>query len=151
MKGLPFAAVFVGVWLASAPLAGRGADPDKDLQGTWIATSIEINGKPAPPDTVKRTRFTFQGEKLLVRHEEHEGKEVEWTYKIVPDKSPKQIDIVSVQSSGTKKTLHGIYEVNGDELKICFENGGKPANRPKKFATNKENEEALIVFKRQKP
>src|SRR5262249_5802478 len=146
MKALSFPAVLVGVWLASAPLAVRGADPDKDLQGTWVATSMEINGKPG---IVKRTRFTFQGEKLLVRHEKDEGKDVEWSYKIEPKKSPRQIDIVSVQSSGREKTLHGIYEVKGDELKLCFENGGKAENRPTKFATNKENEEALIVFKKQ--
>ena len=42
MKASPFAALLVGVWLVSAPLAGRGADPDKKLQGTWIAASMEI-------------------------------------------------------------------------------------------------------------
>ncbi len=147
MKTLPFAAVLVGVWLASAPLAGRGADPDKDLQGTWVAVSIEINGTPAPVYEAKRPRFTFKGEKLLVRHEKDGGKEVEWAYKIDPNKSPKQIDIEFDQTSETKKSLYGIYEAKGDELKVCW--GFTAKNRPTKFATNKEEELVLIVFKKQ--
>ena len=87
----------------------------------------------------------------MLRHEKDDGKEVEWAYKIDPNKSPKHIDIMAVQSSGKKKTLHGIYEVKGDEFKICFENGGNPKSRPTKFGTNKEEELVLIVFKRQKP
>jgi uncharacterized protein (TIGR03067 family) len=151
MNAQSFPAVLVGVWLASAPLAVRGADPDRDLQGTWIATSAEIDGKPVERDMVNKTRFIFQGEKLLIPHETVKGQEVEFTYKIVPDKSPKQIDIVmAFQSSGAKKTMAGIYEVKGDQLKFCYENGGKAENRPTKFATNKD-QEVLIVFKRQKP
>jgi uncharacterized protein (TIGR03067 family) len=107
---------------------------------------MEINGEPAPPKEVEATRFTFKGQKLLYRHSKDQGKEEEGTFKVDPKKSPKQLDVTT-----KNKTLHGIYDVKGDELKLCFENGGNPENRPKKFATNKEEELVLIVFKRQKP
>ena len=140
-----FALVSV-VYLASASAVAHAADPDKDeLQGVWIATSMEINGNPAPAKEVEATRFTFKGQKLLYRNSKDGGKEDEGTFKVDPKKSPKQLDITSKD-----KTLHGIYEVKGDELKICFENGDKAENRPKKFATNKEEELVLIVFKREK-
>lgn len=117
-----------------------------ELQGAWVAASIEFNGKPAPADEVKRTRFTFRGEKLLVRGSKDDGREEEGSYKADRDKSPKQLDITL-----GKKTLAGIYEVKGDQLKVCFENGGNLKNRPSKFATSKEEELVLIMFKKQKP
>jgi uncharacterized protein (TIGR03067 family) len=123
---------------------GRAADPSKDeLQGVRVGASGEVNGKPAPAKEVERIRFTFKGAKLLVRGARDEDKEEESTFKTDPKKSPRHLDITLKD-----KTLHGIYEVQGDELKVCFENGGKAENRPTKFATNKENEEVLIVFTR---
>ncbi len=146
MKVLLVAAVTL-VCLSTVLAVARAADPDKDeLQGVWIATAMEINGNPAPAKEVESTRFTFKAQKLLYRHSKDEGKAEEGTFKVDPKKSPKQLDITT-----KNKTLHGIYEVKGDELKVCFENGGKAENRPRKFATNKEEESVLIVFKRQKP
>ena len=147
MKAFPFTALVTVVCLASALAVARAADADKDeLQGVWIATSMEINGEPAPTAEVKATRFAFKGEKLLFRHSKDDGKEEQGTFKVDPKKSPKQLDITI-----KNKTLHGIYEVKNDQLKVCFETGDKRENRPTKFATNKEEELVLIVFKRQKP
>jgi uncharacterized protein (TIGR03067 family) len=146
MKASFLAAAFLaGACIASTANTCRGADKD-ELQGEWAATSGEINGKPAPAEEVKATRFTFKGDALLMRHAKDNGKPDEGTYKVDPKQSPKQLDITS-----KNKTLHGIYEIKGDELKVCFETGEKPENRPTKFATSAEKEEVLIVFKRQKP
>jgi uncharacterized protein (TIGR03067 family) len=121
--------------------------PDNDeLQGVWVATAMEINGKPAPAKDVERTRFTFKGDRLLVRGFKDDMREVECSYKNRPTRTPRQIDIVV---SG--KTLAGIYQVEGDQLRICYENGGTARNRPTKFATSKEQELVLIAFKREKP
>jgi uncharacterized protein (TIGR03067 family) len=147
MKRFSFVALVAGAWLASAVSMSRAADADKDeLQGAWIATSMEINGKPAPAKEVERTRFTFKGEKLLVWGARDQDKEEEGTFKTDPKRSPSHLDFTL-----KGKTLHGIYEIKGDELKVCFENGGKAENRPTRFATNKENEAVLIVLKRRKP
>ena len=147
MKAFLLVASVAGVWLASPASMCRGADADKDeLLGVWIAISMEINGKPAPAKEVVRTRFTFNGKTLLLRHAKDEGKADEGTYKADAKKSPKQLDITI-----KKKTLHGIYEIKGEELKVCYETGEKAENRPTKFATNPEAEEVLIVLKRQKP
>src|SRR5262249_41130131 len=98
--------------LAVTSLSAAGADQE-DLEGVWVATSMEINGERAPAKEVERTRFTFKGEKLLVRHAKDEGKEEKATFKADPKKSPRHLDITL-----RNKTLHGIYEVKGDELKF---------------------------------
>lgn len=147
MTAFSLVALVAGTWLASAASTGHGADADKDeLQGAWVATSMEINGKPAPAQEVERTRFIFKGEKLFVRHAKDGGQADEGTFKADSKKSPRELDITL-----KKKTMHGIYEVKGDELKVCYETGEKRENRPTKFATNAEEELVLIVFKRQKP
>jgi hypothetical protein len=43
----------------------------------------------------------------------------------------------------------GIYELDGDNLKICLALPGK--DRPMVFATAAENAQQLVVYKRDKP
>src|SRR5262249_54780724 len=130
MKAFSFAALITVICLGSALMMARAAGAEKDdLQRVWRDTSMESNRKQNAPNEVERTRFTFKGQKLLVRHSKGEGKE-EGTFKADPKRSPKHLDIMI-----KNKTLHGIYEVKGDELKVCYETGGKRENRPTKFAT----------------
>jgi uncharacterized protein (TIGR03067 family) len=147
MKAFFLAAFVVGACIASAANTALGADKD-ELQGEWVATSAEINGKPVPAKELKGIRFWFKGDTLFMWNEKNDENE-KWdqgSYKTDSQKSPMQLNITI-----KKKTLHGIYMLKGDELKVCYEMGEKPENRPTKFATSKEKEEALIVFKRQKP
>jgi uncharacterized protein (TIGR03067 family) len=117
------------------------------LRGVWLAESMEINGKPASAKELAGTRFTFTKDKLLIRDSKREGNDQEAQYLMADfTRSPKHLDITI-----KNKTLHGIFEVKGDVLKVCYETGDNSANRPTKFATNREEELVLIVFKRQKP
>jgi uncharacterized protein (TIGR03067 family) len=149
MKASQFAAVVFVVCLACSSQESRGADDERDeLQGVWSATAGEIRGKPAATPEIKGTRFTFKGKTLLVRSPTLGEREVEGTFKADREKSPKQLDIDLIKLDGI---WHGIYEVKGDELRVCYRIGGKPENRPTIFATNEKESLILIVFKRQKP
>jgi uncharacterized protein (TIGR03067 family) len=146
MKAFRCAALLAGIWLTLPGSVGRSAAADRDeLQGTWIATAIEINGKAEPLREVLQTRFIFKGDKLQIRHSKDKGRAEEGTFKTNRDSSPRQLDFTM-----KKKTLAGIYEVKGDTLKLCFETGGDPKKRPTRFATTRKDELVLVVFKRQK-
>src|SRR5438552_424762 len=107
MKGFSLAIWPAAAWLVLVVIAHSAAGADKeDLQGVWVATSGEINGQPASAEDLKRTRFTFKGDKLLVRLHKEDKQDSECSYKIRADKMPKQIDI-----GAGKKTLAGIYQV----------------------------------------
>jgi uncharacterized protein (TIGR03067 family) len=140
------APVFV-VCLACLSGEGRGADDRDELQGVWAATAGEIRGKPAAPKEIKGTRFTVKGKKLLVRSPTLGGRELAGTFKADRRKSPKRLDIDLIKLDGV---WHGIYEVKGDELRVCYRIGGKPEDRPATFATNEKDPLVLIVFKRQR-
>jgi uncharacterized protein (TIGR03067 family) len=133
------------VWQPSS----RGADDDADgLQGVWIAQSMEADGKAAPAEAVKRMRLTFKGDKLFLRGNFDNDREEECTYKVDPKKTPKQLDFTPPKET---KAILGIYEVKGDELKICMRHGSSTDGRPTEFATKADSKLVLLVLKRQKP
>jgi uncharacterized protein (TIGR03067 family) len=149
MKASELGAMASVVCLACCPQGGRGAGDERDeLQGVWAATAGEIRGKPATPRDLKGTRFTFRGNKLLAQSPTLGEREVEGTFETDRRASPKQVDIDLVKLDGV---WYGIYEIKGDELRICYRLGGPPADRPTRFATAEAEPLVLIVFKRQKP
>ena len=132
--------------------AGAAAPNDKEpLQGVWIAQSEEADGKPAPAEAVKRMRFTFKGDKLLVKGNFADDREEECSYEIDAAKSPKQLDFTPPKESHQDSPILGIYEVKGEELKLCLRHGGSSAGRPTEFSTKPDSDLILIVLKRAKP
>src|SRR5262249_43960615 len=143
-------AVLVALCLLSAARndAPAGDDPKEPLQGVWLAQSLEADGKPAPAEALKRMRFTFKADKLLIKGNFDDNREEECTYKLDPKQSPKHVD---VPPAPEKKPVLAIYEVKGDELKICLRHGNSAKGRPTEFATKAESQLVLMVFKKQKP
>ena len=116
---------------------------DKDaLQGTWSMISCSQDGKPLPEDVIKSISVVVSGDKMtqIMGDQKHEH-----TYKLNPDKSPKEIDV----DLGDGKVGKGIYELKGDTFKVAH--GSMPDSpRPKNF-TSKEGSGVLIAeFKRAK-
>ena len=129
----------------------RGADNVQDsLQGVWVAQSMEADGEPAPADAVKRMRFTFKADTLLVKGNFGDDREMECSYTIDPKKSPKHLDF-SPAKEKEKTPILGIFEVKGDELKVCLRHASSSNGRPTDFASKADSKLVLIVFKKQKP
>jgi RNA polymerase sigma factor (sigma-70 family) len=120
------------------------AKTDKDkLQGTWIAVSGEAGGKKAPEEFVHKCKVVIVGNKVtlvgLVKDEKENG--VEGTFKVDPAEKPPAIDI----SLTNREDALGIYEVDGDTLKMCFvEATGN--ERPTAFTG--KGQQILIVLKK---
>jgi uncharacterized protein (TIGR03067 family) len=138
----------VSCLVATSPAAVKAADDAKTaLQGVWNAQSMEVDGKPASAETVKHMRFTFKDDKLLMRGNVKDDSETECTYTVDPKPSPKHMDIVA---PGQARPILAIYELKGDELKICLRHARSTAGRPTEFATKANSLLILIVFKKQK-
>jgi uncharacterized protein (TIGR03067 family) len=119
----------------------KGAQTKQDadaIQGTWIVVAGEVLGKPLPAKT-HPISYVFAGDKYTYR----EGtSSTEASFTLNPAKNPKQIDVKSKDGF----TQLGIYELKGDELKLCINDGGK--RRPDSFATSVENNNETHVLKR---
>ena len=159
INGCCLATVLAGGWLLGrgvegAPGLGRGvegapgptapalatvaqdkAKSDKDkLQGTWIAMNGQRHGVDFDEAQLKNWVLVFDDERFI----RDGGERVEGTFKIDPDKKPKEIDLVF---SG--HTFLGIYELKGDTLKLVL----KLKERPTEFNSN---DATLLVCEKKK-
>jgi uncharacterized protein (TIGR03067 family) len=139
--------------------ATREADADaakkelKKFEGTWVPVSVESNGKIGAEEDVKKVRYVFAADgkyKYLL-----DGNDVlEGTITIDPSKKPKTIDykITRDDSGGGNKdkTSLGIYELDGDVLKVC-RTWPENDKRPTEFAAPAGSKLILSEFKREKP
>lgn len=132
-------------------------DDAKNILGNWKLVSLTKGGKEKDPD-LKDARFKITATEIALLKD---GKEAEpITYRINPSKKPKEIDLIQkVSRKGDDKEMEtimpGIYELVGDDLKICWTmdrlpkkdkegnvKEGAKAVRPKDF----KNEEAIILL-----
>src|SRR5262249_6325971 len=99
---------------APVPKAVKNRRPDAEVfVGSWETVVNEENGRERPKST-----WTFD-EKLGMKctYPDEDGRFTTWTIKLAPEKTPKEIDI-----DGFK----GIYEFDGDDIKVAFSAGERP-------------------------
>jgi uncharacterized protein (TIGR03067 family) len=122
-------------------------DPNKDkkgakgLEGTWIVVSVTMDGKE--DEKGKGDKVIIKGENLTIQTE---GKDRNATVQIDPKK--KTIDITLIERGRVGKTMKGIYQLKGDELKVCRSQSGE--ERPKDLTAGKGSGNVLVVLKRAK-
>jgi serine/threonine-protein kinase len=133
----------------SATLGDDKLDLEKEVrkfQGTWTFVSSETGGKKLPADELKGLILTFEGNKHTVK----KGDEViqVGTQKLDPSKPPKTIDVTMTEGPNKGKVMLGIYEIDGDMLKVCFDLQGK--KRPMEFKSAPGSQTFVNVHKRVK-
>jgi uncharacterized protein (TIGR03067 family) len=134
---------------ASGSLADDKAEIEKEtkkFQGTWTIESSETGGKEIPADELKGFILTFEGDKHTLK----KGDELIQVgiQKIDPSKSPKTIDVTMTEGPNKGMVMLGIYEIDGDTLKVCFDPQGK--KRPTEFKSPPGSENFVNVHKRVK-
>jgi len=141
MRMLPVC-VFVWFLIGIPGVPTRADDTKKDqekLQGTWSVVSGERDGQPN--DSIKNDKLVISGDKITVKKAAG-SEETPVTFTLDATKKPKQMD---VKAEGM--TLLAIYELDGDNLKLCFARG---AERPTDFTAKAGSERMSAVLKRDK-
>ncbi len=121
------AALSVGLLTAADAKDDAVKKDTEAMQGKWQLVSLERDGKTVdvPKDAVRVVKddtYTITP---------RPGVTIEGTYKIDPTAKPKTIDITPTTGDNKGKTALGIYEIDGDALKICWAPAGK--DRPTEF------------------
>src|SRR5947209_17622248 len=115
---------------------------------TRTRISTQNDCRAIPDDVVQQLRLDIDKANYTTRR----GEQVlfQGTIRLDPAKEPKEIDFTDVSGENKGKTGKGIYQVDGDTLKICH---GMPTNpeRPKEFASKPGSGLFVVVWKRQKP
>jgi uncharacterized protein (TIGR03067 family) len=129
-------------------LSGVSGDEKKDeekIQGHWIVVSREFIGKKTPEAELKALKVTIKDGTITM----DDGKQKEKIpYKLDPSKKPKSIDLANTGIE-SKETSLGIYELDGDTLKICWSEKDHE-HRATKFASDTDSGQTMIVLKREK-
>ena len=135
------AACFVLLLSAATGRAEPPKDDDaKKLQGTWEIVSSEDGGDKVASEV--GGKVVISADKITLAVGE---KRASIRYKLDPTKTPKWIDLVNEQD----EMAPGIYELDGDTLKICFPESGK--ERATKFESKKNSpNDRFMVLKRAK-
>jgi uncharacterized protein (TIGR03067 family) len=141
------AGLLVAFGFANADEAKQQAEK---FAGTWGAVSYVQDGqgegeKIAPQESP--VRWVFKGDKVTFLADV-EAASAKGSFKLDPSKKPKAIDIVFPAAPGDKKgqTVLGIYELDGDTLKLCYDPDG--AKRPAEFKSMAGSKLILVVFKK---
>src|SRR5262245_13934343 len=97
-------------------LGSLSAQPGKDdaqkIHGTWTVTAFKRDARyETPPEALK---LKIGPDKM-----EPVGKNAPASYKLGVEKGVGTIDIVGSRGSEKGKAIKGIYELKGDDLKIC--------------------------------
>lgn len=124
------------------------AEKDQEaLQGTWQPETLSQAGQAAPAEQLKEITFVIKDNTYSMSMG---GKELEsGTFKLDSSKKPKTIDF-EIQSGNDKgKKQPGIYELEGDTLKVCLAFPGE-SDRPKDLVAKADTKTIYSVFKRQK-
>lgn len=115
----------------------------KKFQGDWTFESVEAGGKKLAAAPFKGRTVTFDGDKYFVKR----GDKVEEAaiQKLDPSKSPKTLDVTVTDGPNKGAVMLGIYEFDGDTLKVCFDPEGRM--RPTDFKTADGSPAVLVIHK----
>ena len=148
--------VVIGSWVAGAAPLAAADDNDKQeaikkelkkFEGTWTMLYAERNGVLAREEAIKNIRVIIKGDKFTIKEGDST---VEGSLVVDPSKEPRAYDAKATQN-GEKLTTVGIYEFDGDTLKVCYTR--EDGERPKEFSTKGGTDDhpvMLAVYKRQK-
>jgi uncharacterized protein (TIGR03067 family) len=138
---------------AAAAHAGGDAKPGtaqnelKRLQGTWEAVAAVVDGVKQVPRKGKGHRLIIRGNNYTL---EANGKSFgEGTLKVDPAKKPHALDLTPADGDSQGKPIPCIYEVNGDELRVCMGRIGKA--RPAEFDAKERSKHILTTYRRLTP
>lgn len=125
--------------------------PDKAdleaIQGTWVLSAMESEGEDVPKEHFKAWTAEYQGNRVTFRDGERVRRRGIVT--LDPSRNPKAVNTWDQDGPYEDRTVPGIYEVDGDTLKLCFARPGD--ERPKAFTTKDGTGFLFCIYKRKKP
>ena len=137
----PTCLLLIAAFVAFPPAGDDAVKAAKDkLKGTWLATEVTKGGQKSDA----KIRIEFDGDKVKASVGDEEG--LVGTYAIDPTKSPTTLD-VTIEHDGNKVTIAALYELKGDDLRICH---ALALDGPRPAAIESTADTSLAVLKRQK-
>ena len=113
------------------------------LQGIWQVKSVEIGGRALPDEFLRNAYIQVRGNRFV---SSGMGAEYEGVLEVDTSGEPRQFNMVFDSGPEKGNTNLGIYELAGNEWKICLAMTGSV--RPTSFASIPGSPFALEVLER---
>ena len=129
------------------------SQPPRDLEklkGTWRLVAGQVAGRELPKATLERSiSLVIEGDKLTEKVKGKENQPDRGVIRLDATKTPRTIDITDAEPEPGKEpsVVLGIYEVDGDTLKLCVSRPDMK-RRPKEFKSS-DTDTLYRVDKRQ--
>jgi uncharacterized protein (TIGR03067 family) len=142
--------VRTGLLVAAGDAKGDGVKKELEaLKGTWTVVAAERDGRKLTDEQLKGVTLSFDG---AGRTSVRKGDQLlfDGTIGIDPTTKPRTLDATQTSAGDNKgKTFLGIYELDGDTLKVC---SSEPAgnDRPREFSSTPGSGHFLRVYKRER-
>jgi RNA polymerase sigma factor (sigma-70 family) len=120
------------------------------LEGWWEVSRLVLHGEEALPGKFEKAELAFFGNKVrfrLHRQGQRERPDTEMDFLLDPKRQPHGIDFIPRQGPLEGKALRGIYEVKGDNLRLCFSDQPE-APRPSGFRVSAGANLYLVIARR---
>jgi uncharacterized protein (TIGR03067 family) len=132
----------VALALICAPIAAQDASAAlASLQGRWVVTGGEHNGKPM--DSLKGGVLTISGADFEIRTAS--GNLLRGMLRVDTAHQPFQMDML--HADGVR--WEAIYEVTGESLRLNYVDAAGDDPRPKAFTTSPATEESIVTLRRE--
>jgi RNA polymerase sigma factor (sigma-70 family) len=103
--------------------------PDAELlQGNWKVKEAEALGKHLPRETSTKQTWAIKDGDIVVHFDD--GVKENWTFTLDPTVTPRSIDLKVTAGVKAGASAKGIYKLEGNSLRICFNGHGE---RPSRF------------------
>jgi uncharacterized protein (TIGR03067 family) len=133
--------------LADQPAGAEAGTKDDraTVQGSWAAVEGQAEGQPLDAEALKQIRVVFDGDEIAF-HPKKDKSRV--TFKLDPAATPRTITMTAQEGRDKDKSMPGIYDLQGDRLKLCVAPvlGARP---PAAFAAPPGSGLLLLVLKRE--
>lgn len=135
------------------PMPADAGDKDAkkaidNMQGTWVMTQLTYNGRDLTEDNKTKFKLVFKGDVASVEAGEDLQKEyAKISFKLDPTATPNLVDIKILAGSQKDAVIEGIYQLKGDEFKMCVHVLGN--DRPTDFAAPEGTNAVLVIMKRE--
>jgi uncharacterized protein (TIGR03067 family) len=157
--------VYLPIFLALTSLVGCSANKDagdrdvKQLEGAWKVVSLTSGAEgDAPQEMIRDMIVVIKGDKWTTISR---GQASEENFKLDTAKNPQTIDLTRTPIVGVvsdrehpvrpevnREILPGIYDLDGDRLRICLANPGE--KRPSQFPGKPQAGLVVLVLERDK-
>ncbi|MBL8865012.1 MAG: TIGR03067 domain-containing protein [Planctomycetia bacterium] len=132
---------------APVPKEKPAVKDEEAIIGIWSFEKFDTGGEGdangPPQEELAKMRLEFKKDGKMTISRGQAGKEKNGTYKLDPSAKVKTIDFID-----ERRTSPGIYELNGDTLKLCIAEGNNAA-RPTEMKPDGKRM-AVVTLKRVK-